>query len=82
VTRLICKIKDWVWDLQEMSYPEKFFRIAGDNCLENCLDQEIERDLKEKTNKQTNKQKTKQTRTEKAVCKAVSGRTKVISLDH
>ena len=42
MTGLICKIKDWAYDLQEMSYPEKHFRIARENCLENCLEQKIE----------------------------------------
>jgi hypothetical protein len=32
MTGLICKIKDWAYDLQEMSYPEKGFRVAGENC--------------------------------------------------
>lgn len=40
---LIYKIKVWVYDLQEKSYPEKAFRIATENCLEkNCLEQNIE----------------------------------------
>lgn len=25
MTGLLCKIKDWAYDLQEMSYPENFF---------------------------------------------------------
>jgi hypothetical protein len=37
MTGWICKIKDWAYDLQEMSYLGKFFRITRENCLGNYL---------------------------------------------
>lgn len=43
MTELICKIKDWAYDMQEMSYRENFFfRIARKNYLEKCLKQNRE----------------------------------------
>ena len=45
MTELICKIKDWVYDLQDMSYPENFLRESRENCLENYLEQNTARDL-------------------------------------
>jgi hypothetical protein len=40
MTGLICKILDWTYDLQEMSYPENIlFRVSRENCLENYLKQ-------------------------------------------
>lgn len=45
MTELICRIKDWVYDLQDMSYPENFLRESRENCLENYLEQNAARDL-------------------------------------
>lgn len=42
MTGLICKTKDWAYDLQKMNYPEIYFQLARENCLEQkietCLD--------------------------------------------
>ena len=61
---LLYKIQAWAYDLQEMSYPENFFRIARENCLEHYLEQKIELsgDLQRKQN------------TERSTWKAVSSR--------
>lgn len=42
MTGLICKIKDWVCDLQDICYLEKVFRISREKGLENCLKENTE----------------------------------------
>ena len=41
MTGLICKVKHWACDPQEMSYPESFLE-QQENCWESCLQQKIE----------------------------------------
>jgi hypothetical protein len=42
MTGLICKIKDWAYDLQgSRELSREFLRIARKTCLENCLEQNI-----------------------------------------
>ena len=45
MTGLICKIKDWAYELQEMSYPENIFRLANELLRELSRAENLEQTL-------------------------------------